>query len=69
MITPLTKPLKRLVEIDGNPYVLTIRPDGFSLVPKGRRKGQDLLWRALVSGEASLAEALQASLAQQGPAS
>ena len=62
MATKLEKPLKREIEISGKPYVLTIAPEGFKLVPKGKRKGQELSWQALVSGDAALATALNASL-------
>ena len=62
MTTKLDKPLKREVQVDGKPYMLTITPEGLKLVPKGRRKGQELTWSALVSGEAALATALNASL-------
>jgi len=62
MTTKLDAPLRRELTIDGRPYVVTIRPDGFTLVPKGRRKGRELAWRDLVSGEAALAVALNASL-------
>jgi len=37
-----------------------------NLAPKGRRKGYELAWVDLVSGEAALATALNASLAR-GP--
>ncbi len=62
MATKLEKPLKREVLIEGKPYMLTVAPEGLKLVPKGRRKGQELSWSALVSGEAALAAALNASL-------
>jgi hypothetical protein len=62
MATKLERPLKREIQISGKPYVLTIAPEGFKLVPKGKRKGQELSWEALVSGEAALAVALNASL-------
>jgi hypothetical protein len=62
MATKLDKPLKREIEIAGKPYMLTIAPEGLKLVPKGKRKGQELSWDALVSGEAALAAALNASL-------
>jgi hypothetical protein len=61
-MTPLDKPLRREVRIDGTPYTLTLDPDGLKLVPKGRRKGLELRWQDLVSGDAALATALQASL-------
>ena len=62
MATKLDKPLKREIQIGGKPYMLTITPEGLKLVAKGRRKGQELAWDALVSGEAALAVALNASL-------
>ena len=62
MATKLEKPLKREVDIDGKPYMLTIAPEGLKLVPKGHRKGLELAWQALVSGDAALATALNASL-------
>lgn len=61
-MTPLDKPLKREVLIDDAPYVLTLDPAGLKLVPKGKRKGLELRWTELVSGDAALATALQASL-------
>lgn len=62
MTTALEGPLKRALVVDGEPYTLTITPDGLNLAPKGRRKGYALAWRDLVSGEAALATALNASL-------
>jgi hypothetical protein len=64
MATKLDKPLKRELKIDGKLYMLTIAPLGMKLVPKGKRKGQEIAWEALVSGEAALAKALNASLEQ-----
>jgi hypothetical protein len=64
MATKLDKPLRREVAIEGEPYMLTISPEGLKLVPKGKRKGLELSWKALVSGEAALATALNASLAR-----
>jgi len=62
MATKLDKSLKREVQIDGKPYMLTISPEGLKLVPKGKRNGLELAWQALVSGDAALATALQASI-------
>jgi hypothetical protein len=64
MTAKLEKPLKRELKIDGKAYVLTVAPEGMKLVPKGRRKGQEISWTALLSGEAALAVALNASLKQ-----
>jgi hypothetical protein len=62
MATKLDKSLKREIEIEGKPYMLTISPEGMKLVPKGKRNGLELSWQALVSGETALATALNASL-------
>jgi hypothetical protein len=64
MTAKLEKSLKRELNIDGKAYVLTVAPEGMKLVPKGKRKGQEISWKALVSGEAALAVALNASLKQ-----
>ena len=64
MATKRDKALKREVSIEGEPYMLTISPQGLKLVPKGKRKGLELAWKTLVSGEAALATALNASLAR-----
>ena len=62
MTTKLVEPLRREIDIDGTPYTLTITPQALTLVVKGRRKGYELAWSALVSGDAALATALNASL-------
>ena len=62
MATKLDKPIKRELEIDGRPYMVTLSPEGMAVVEKGRRKGVSLSWTALVSGDAALAAGLQASL-------
>ena len=62
MITKLEGPLRREIDIGGEPHVITISPAGFMLTLKGRRKGLEIAWVDLVSGEAALATALNASL-------
>lgn len=61
-MTPLDRPLRRELEVDGRVYTLTIGPEGLKLVEKGRRKGITLSWRDLLNGDTALAAALQASL-------
>jgi hypothetical protein len=62
-MTKLDKPLRRELQIGDQVYTLTVGPDGLKLVEKGRRKGIELAWTALVSGDAALASALQAAVA------
>jgi hypothetical protein len=60
--TKLDGPLKRELMIGRELYTLTLSPEGFTLALKGRRRGLDVAWADLVSGEAALAVALNASL-------
>lgn len=64
MTTKLEKPLRREVVVNDEAYTLTIAPEGLKLVPKGKRKGYELAWKDIVSGQAALATALNASLEQ-----
>jgi hypothetical protein len=61
-MTKLEGELKRALIIDDKPYTLTISPEGLKLTEKGKRNGHQLAWKDLVSGEAALATALNASL-------
>ena len=64
MATKLDKNLKRELQVNGELYMLTISPEGIKLVPKGKRTGHELTWKDLLSGQAALAVALNASLEQ-----
>ena len=64
MTTKLNSAFKRELEVNGEKYTLTVSPEGFKLVLKGKRKGIELNWAQLVNGEAALATALNASLGQ-----
>ncbi len=50
MATKLEKPLKRELAIGDAPYMLTISPEGLKLVPKGKRNGLELTWKAIMGG-------------------
>ena len=63
MATKLAKPLKREIIIGSQPYIVTLDPDGMKLTEKGHRKGIQLAWKDLLSGQAALSAALNASLA------
>ena len=64
MATVLDMALKRQVNVDGVDYMVAIDPEGIRLTRKGRRKPEvELRWRELLSGEAAMAVALNASLA------
>jgi hypothetical protein len=61
MTTKLNSAFKRELDVNGEKYTITLSPDGFKLVQKGKRKGVELQWAALVNGEAALATALNAA--------
>jgi hypothetical protein len=61
MTTKLQQPFKRELELNGEKYTLTVTPEGFKLVVKGKRKGVELAWASIVGGDAALASALNAS--------
>jgi len=53
MATKLDKPIKRELELDGQLYTVIMAPDGIKVTEKGKRKGQEVSWRAIISGDAS----------------
>jgi hypothetical protein len=65
MAPRLTEPIKREVELDGQLYTVTVGPEGVHIAPKGKRKGHELSWRDLASGEAELNRDLVRSLTKQ----
>lgn len=67
MTTKLTAPFKREIDLNGEKYTLTVSPEGFRLVQKGRRKGVELAWAQVVNGDAALATALNAAVAGGPP--
>jgi hypothetical protein len=58
MATKLDKLLKREIDIDGKPYMITLAPDGVKLTEKGKRKGLGLSWKGLANGESATALSL-----------
>jgi hypothetical protein len=62
MATKLDKPIRRELDLDGVLYTVVISPDGIKVTQKGRRRGQELSWQSIVSGDAALAENLRISV-------
>lgn len=62
MATKLDKPIKRELEHSGKLYTVTISPEGIKVVEKGKRKGHELPWSAIISGDAALTRDLKISL-------
>jgi hypothetical protein len=67
--TVLDKELKRQVTVDGVDYIVAVDPAGLRLTGKGKRKPEvELRWRDLLSGDAAMAVALNASLSKTAQA-
>jgi hypothetical protein len=64
MATKLNKQLKREIDVEGKPFMVTLSPDGLKLTEKGKRLGRELTWKDLLSGDAALSAALNASVGQ-----
>lgn len=62
MATKLDKAIKREIELDGEAYMVSMSPEGVTIKPKGKRKGHEISWRALLSGDVDLAQQLTISL-------
>jgi hypothetical protein len=62
MTTKLDKPIRRELEHAGVLYTVTVAPDGIRVVEKGKRKGRELSWSTIISGDAELSEALRISI-------
>jgi hypothetical protein len=62
MTTKLEKELKREIEVDGKQYTVTISPGGLKIAEKGHRKGHELTWKQILSGEAALTSDLVKSV-------
>lgn len=67
MATRLEKAIRRELEHAGVLYTVTIDPVGIRVVPKGKRKGRQLSWATIISGDAELTEALRISLDAMPP--
>lgn len=52
MTLKLTTPLRREIEIDGEPFTVVVSADGIRLTKKRFRSGRALSWRALWEGGA-----------------
>ncbi|HYX73239.1 MAG TPA: hypothetical protein VE819_00965 [Steroidobacteraceae bacterium] len=68
MTTKLSKQLKREIEVDGRPYMITLSPDGVKLTEKGKRLGREHSWKELIGTGAGATTASTAPDASFGPA-
>jgi hypothetical protein len=69
MTAKLDRAIKRELDLDGKLYTITIAPEGLKVTEKGKRKGQEVSWRSIVTGDATLSEDLKISLDASAPSS
>lgn len=62
MATRLDKTIKRELELDGKLYTVSVGAEGIKVVPKGGRKGHEISWASLLSGDVELRRDLNMSL-------
>lgn len=62
MTTPLDRPIRRELSLNGALYTVTISQEGVKIVPKGKRTGHEITWDTLLSGDAELRRDLNISV-------
>jgi len=67
MTTKLEKDLKREIDVDGKQYTVTLSPGGLKIAEKGHRKGHELTWKQILSGDAALTGDLARSVEAPKP--
>jgi hypothetical protein len=54
MATKLNKMLKREIDVDGKPYMVTLSPAGLKLTEKGKRLGREHTWKDLLGADVDM---------------
>jgi len=60
--TKLDSPLKRELKLGKELYTVIVSPEGVKIALKGRRKGREISWETLLSGDAELTQQLKMSV-------
>ena len=66
MTAKLDSLIKRELTLGRETYTVSISPEGVRIAPKGKRKGREISWETLLSGDAELAQQLKMSLDAYG---
>lgn len=62
MTAKLDSTIKRELKLGRDLYTVSISPEGVKIALKGRKKGRELSWDTLLSGDAELAQQLKISV-------
>jgi hypothetical protein len=60
--TKLDSPIKRELKLGKELYTVIMSPEGVKIALKGRRKGREISWETLLSGDAELTQQLKMSV-------
>ncbi len=66
MTAKLESVIKRELTLGDETYTVSISPEGVKIALKGRRKGREISWETLLSGDAELAQQLRMSVDAYG---
>lgn len=62
MATKLDKAIKRELEHKGQRYTVVISPEGIKVTRKSARKGHEISWDSIISGDAELYRDMKISI-------
>lgn len=62
MTTKLDGPIRRELKLGRDLYTVSMSPEGVKIALKGRRKGREISWETLLSGDAELTQQLKMSV-------
>jgi len=66
MTAKLESVIKRELKLGDETYTVSVSPEGVKIALKGRRKGREISWETLLSGDAELAQQLKMSVDAYG---
>ena len=66
MTPKLDHPIRRELKIGSELYTVAMSPEGVKIALKGRRKGREISWETLLSGDAELTQQLKMSVDAYG---
>jgi hypothetical protein len=62
MTAKLDSLIKRELKLGRELYTVSMSPEGVKIALKGRRKGREITWETLLSGDAELTQQLKMSV-------
>jgi hypothetical protein len=66
MTAKLESLIKRELKLGDETYTVSMSPDGVKIALKGKRKGREISWETLLSGDAELSQQLKMSVDAYG---